>query len=534
MNRTPKNPAPEPRSCLPVVRCAVYTRKSTEEGLEQEFNSLDAQREAGEAYIRSQAHEGWTCLPERYDDGGFTGGNTDRPALQRLLAAITAGQVDVVCVYKVDRLSRSLLDFAGLMQIFEQHHVAFVSVTQQFSTATSMGRLILNVLLSFAQFEREIIAERTRDKIAATRRKGKWAGGHPLLGYDLDPQGGRLAVNAAEADRVRAIFALYLEHGSLLPVVQELDRRGWLSKRWQTRKGQTRGGQTFTRTSLHRLLRNIAYVGKVRYKDEVHDGEQPALVDPVVFQRVQELLRQHGPRLGAPVGRPFGALLKGLLRCRPCGCAMTPTQTTRHGTKRYRYYVCSHAQKRGWQTCPSKAAPAATLEQFVLDQVRDLGRDPALLQDVLAQARAHEESHAAALDAEQRGLEQELAGWHGEVRKLSGQFRPEADNGAVIARLADLQERIGRMEERLRKVRAQIRAVHQQRYDDHQAALARSLFDPAWAELAAAEQARALRLLVERVDYDGAAGKVAVTFQPAGIRVLAYVLAEAPSREVAG
>jgi site-specific DNA recombinase len=534
MTRIPKNPMPEPRACLPVVRCAIYTRKSTEEGLEQEFNSLDAQREAGEAYIKSQAHEGWTCLPERYDDGGFTGGNTDRPALQRLLAAITAGQVDAVCVYKVDRLSRSLLDFAGLMQIFEQHQVAFVSVTQLFNTATSMGRLILNVLLSFAQFERELIAERTRDKIAATRRKGKWAGGHPLLGYDLDPKGGRLAVNAAEADQVRALFALYLEYGALLPVVQELDRRGWVSKRWQTRKGPTRGGQPFTRTSLHRLLCNIAYIGKVRYKDEIHDGEHPAIVDPVIFQRVQDLLHQHGPRCGPPAPGRFGALLKGLLRCRPCGCAMTPTQTTRGGRKRYRYYVCSHAQKRGWRTCPSKAVPAAPLEQFVLGQVRELGRDPALLHEVLAQAGAHAESRVAALDAEQRSLEQELAGWQGQVRKLSGQFRAAEDNGSVIARLAELQERIGRVEERVRKVQAEIRAVHQQRYDDDQAALARSLFDPAWAELAAAEQARALRLLVARVDYDGAAGKVAVTFQPTGIRVLAHALTEAASPEAAG
>ena len=193
------------------IRCAVYTRKSTEEGLEQEFNSLDAQRESGEAYIRSQVGEGWTLAPERYDAGGFTGGNMDRPALKRLMADIAAGKVDVVVVYKVDRLSRSLLDFARMMQSFEEHRVSFVSVTQQFNTASSMGRLVLNVLLSFAQFEREIISERTRDKIAATRRKGKWAGGHPILGYDVDPNNFHLLVNEAEAKKVRAIFDLYLE-----------------------------------------------------------------------------------------------------------------------------------------------------------------------------------------------------------------------------------------------------------------------------------------------------------------------------------
>src|SRR6516225_9627777 len=222
---------------LPLVRCAIYTRKSTEEGLEQEFNSLDAQRESAEAFVRSQAHEGWTCSPERYDDGGFTGGNMERPALQRLLADIDVGKIDLVVCYKVDRLSRSLLDFAKMMETFEKHGVSFVSVTQQFNTATSMGRLVLNVLLSFAQFEREIIAERTRDKVAATRRKGKWTGGTPPLGYDLDPRGGRLVVNQGEAARVRAIFELYLEHQALRPVVQELARRGWVTKQRQTAKG---------------------------------------------------------------------------------------------------------------------------------------------------------------------------------------------------------------------------------------------------------------------------------------------------------
>src|SRR5436305_10858666 len=258
MSKTQHNGKPALR---PSVRCAIYTRKSTEEGLEQEFNSLDAQREASEAYIASQKNEGWTCLPTRYDDGGFTGGNMDRPALKRLLADIEAGQVDAIVVYKLDRFSRSLLDFAKMMETLDRHQVAFVSITQQFSTGTSMGRLVLNVLLSFAQFEREIIAERTRDKIAATRRKGKWTGGTPILGYDVDPQANRLVVNAREAERVRAIFQLYLELQGLLPVVEELARRGWTNKRWTNHQGQDAGGEPFTRTSLYRLLTNVCYLG---------------------------------------------------------------------------------------------------------------------------------------------------------------------------------------------------------------------------------------------------------------------------------
>src|SRR4029450_2306493 len=299
---------------------------------------------------------------------------------------IDAGRVDCVIVYKVDRLSRSLLDFTKLMESFDKQQVSFASVTQQFNTATSMGRLVLNVLLSFAQFEREIISERTRDKIAATRRKGKWTGGHPQLGYDVDPAGYKLTVNAAEAEQVRAIFALYLEHESLLPVVEELAKRKWVGKKWTTRKGPERGGQPFTRTSLYRLLTNVLYAGKVRYKTEVHDGEHPAIVDPGVFHKAQALLRRNGSTGGAPVRNKFGALLKGLLRCVPCACAMTPSHPTRKG-RRYRYYLCSAAQKKGWDSCPSKSIPAAEIEAFVVDRIRCVGRDPALLREVLEQAR---------------------------------------------------------------------------------------------------------------------------------------------------
>jgi site-specific DNA recombinase len=518
LNRNSRHPAPD---TLPLVRCAIYTRKSTDEGLEQAFNSLDAQRESAEAFIRSQAAAGWACRPERYDDGGFTGGNLERPALQRLLADIAAGQVDCVVVYKVDRLSRSLLDFARLMQTFDQYQVAFASVTQQFNTATSMGRLVLNVLLSFAQFEREIIAERTRDKVAATRRKGKWSGGTPLLGYDLDPRGGRLVLNEDEAERVRAIFTLYLEHEALLPVVQELERRGWRTKHWRTRQGHERGGQLFTKTSLYRLLTNVVYVGKVRYKDEIHDGEQPALVDPDIFGRVQALLRSHGPVIGPPVRGRCVSLLKGLLRCLPCGCAMTPAHTTRKGCKRYRYYVCSGAQKRGWHSCPSRSVPAAPMEQLVLGQLQALGRDPAVLGEVLAQVRRQDEAHLAELEGERGGLERDLGRWHAELRRLLGQVAAIEPSGAVVSRLAELQARIGSVEQRLARIRAQVEAVRQQRLDEAEAARALAAFGPRWVTLPPSEQVRLVRLLVARVDYDGAAGKVTLTFQPSGLKTLA-------------
>jgi site-specific DNA recombinase len=357
------------------VHCAVYTRKSTDEGLDKDFNTLIAQREAGEAYIQSQAAAGWVCLPDRYDDGGFTGANLERPALQRLLADIAAGKVHCVVLSRIDRLSRSLLDFARLMETFERHHVAFVSVSQQVNSATSMGRLMLNVLLSFAQFERELIGERTRDKIAAARRKGKWVGGMPLLGYDVDPRGAKLVVNEAEAVRVRAIFNLYLEHQALLPVVQELDRRGWKTKQWTTRTGKTRGGMPFTRTNLYHLLTRVALVGRVQYKQETHPGEHEAIVDPELWERVQTVLRRHGRR--DPRRSPAAALLQGLLRCAGCGCRMVPTYCLSKATTRYRYYRCGSTLKRGARTCRSKAVSARTIEPFVIEQVRALANDPA-------------------------------------------------------------------------------------------------------------------------------------------------------------
>jgi site-specific DNA recombinase len=358
----------QPSQDKKLIRCAIYTRKSTEEGLEQEFNSLDAQRVSGEAFIQSQAQEGWRCLPTRYDDGGFTGGNMERPALSRLFADIEAGHLDCVVVYKVDRLSRSLLDFARMMEIFDRHHVSFVSVTQEFNTTNSMGRLTLNILLSFAQFEREIISERTRDKIAATRRKGKWTGGHPILGYDLHP-GGKLIINELEAKRVRGIFQLFAEKRSLVLVMNELQRRGWVNKRWMTRSGQPRGGMPFTRASLAYLLGNTIYQGKVRYKQEVYPGEHQALVGEELWSAVQKYLSR---REQTQIHVPSEALLKGKIFCAACGVAMTPAYTTRNASRRYRYYVCTKAQRQGWAQCPSKSLPAGQLESYVFERLQNL------------------------------------------------------------------------------------------------------------------------------------------------------------------
>ncbi|HEV7300635.1 MAG TPA: recombinase family protein [Tepidisphaeraceae bacterium] len=404
-----------------TIRCAIYTRKSTEEGLQQAFNTLDAQRESAEADIASQKTEGWTCLPDRYDDGGFTGGNLERPAVQRLMKDIEAGLVDCVVVYKVDRLSRSLLDFAKLMEVFDRHKVALVSVTQHFNTTHGMGRLTLNVLLSFAQFEREIISERIRDKIAAARRKGKFAGGRPVLGYDVlrSPQGPKLVVNDTEATQVRRIFSIYLYRRALIPAVAAITELGWTAKAWVGRDGTPRGGQPFNKSTLHQLPTNVVYTGKVRYKEEVHPGEHAAIVDDETYQKVQAVLSRNGKTGGAAVRNRHGALLKGILRCSPCDCSMGNTYSSK-GTKRYRYYVCLNAHKRGWDTCQSKSVPAAENEAFVVEQIRSIGSDPAVVAETVRAARAQVEGRLAELKAEDKRLEKAAKQDHATVLRLIG------------------------------------------------------------------------------------------------------------------
>jgi site-specific DNA recombinase len=351
------------------IRCAIYTRKSTEEGLDQEFNSLQAQREAAEAYIKSQKHLGWTLIPNHYDDGGFSGGSMDRPALQQLLDDIEAHRVDCVVVYKVDRLSRSLLDFARLMDSFDQRSVSFVSVTQQFNTTTSLGRLTLNILLSFAQFEREIISERTRDKMSAARRKGKWVGGTPVLGYDVDPRGGRLLVNEKEARRVREIFKLYQEHRSLAVAVGELASRGWTTKSWKSKRGIRHKGRSFTKASLRRFLTNAVYVGKVEYRETTYEGEHPAIVDAEVWEAVNGEFRERRRPKTDLVRTKQKALLTGLLFCKSCERPMVATYATKRGL-RYRYYLCKEAQRNGWKSCPTKSVSASLIEDSVVAQLK--------------------------------------------------------------------------------------------------------------------------------------------------------------------
>lgn len=328
-----------------TLRCALYTRKSSEEGLDQAFNSLHAQREACEAYVKSQASEGWKALPAEYDDGGFSGGSMERPALRRLLADIAAGRIDVIVVYKIDRLTRSLMDFARIVELFDKHAVSFVSVTQAFNTTTSMGRLTLNVLLSFAQFEREVTGERIRDKIAASKAKGMWMGGLPPLGYDrpTDPTTRALVVNETEAQTVRLIFDKYLELGSVHAVADWLEAQDIRSKAMTSAKGNTFGDLPFSRGALFHLLRNKIYLGLIVHKDQTFPGAHPGIVDQAVFEAVQVKLDVGATRHRERPKRVVEAPLRGRVFDAD-GFPMSPSFA--HGSRGqvYRYYVSSPLQ----------------------------------------------------------------------------------------------------------------------------------------------------------------------------------------------
>jgi site-specific DNA recombinase len=351
------------------VRCAIYTRVSTDQGLDQEFNSLDAQYEASSAYIRSQAHAGWTLIKARYDDGGYSGGSTDRPDLQRLLDDIRARKIDVIVVYKVDRLTRSLADFAKLVELFDAHGVSFVSVTQQFNTTTSMGRLTLNVLLSFAQFEREVTSERIRDKIAASKRKGLWVGGPLPLGYDM--KDGKITIVENEAEQVRLIYRRYLELSGVNALVRDLKERKIRTKMRLLATGGTRGGIPFGRGTLFYLLRNRFYIGEVTYKGDILPGEQPPIVDRALFDAVQQKLTDQWTTKTS-VRNAGDHLLTGLL-FDDAGHRMAPTHATKAGI-RYRYYVslpCLHGEARTAKVGSVTRIPAADIEDVVLKSLNE-------------------------------------------------------------------------------------------------------------------------------------------------------------------
>ncbi len=404
----------------PLVRCAIYTRKSSEEGLDQAFNSLDAQREACEAYVLSQTGEGWSALADRYDDGGISGGTMERPALKRLLADIAAGKVDTVVVYKIDRLTRSLNDFARIVDVLDRAGASFVSVTQAFNTTTSMGRLTLNVLLSFAQFEREVTGERIRDKIAASKARGMWMGGNPPLGYDppSDKTTRSLVLNEPEAETVRLIFRRYLELGSVNLLGRSLAADGIRSKVWTSTRGRVMGGQPFTSGALRHLLKNRIYRGEIVHKDAAYPNAHPAIIDADLFEAVQARLgagasKARRLRTGGGTGLLTGIIFDAM------GRPMSPTISYGRGGRCYRYYVSAPLQKGATmgEDTELRRIPGATVDDFVVDAVARLARRTVARADLRAVLRRVEVHKAqirltldrAGLTGQQRDLEEDLA-----------------------------------------------------------------------------------------------------------------------------
>jgi len=474
---------------VPAERAAIYTRKSTSAGLEQEFNSLDAQREACADYAKRQ---GWTVVAT-YDDGGFTGANIDRPAFQRLLADVDAGKLDVVVVYKVDRLSRSLLDFARVLERFNDHNVSFVSVTQNFSTANALGKLTLNMLMSFAEFEREMIAERTRDKIVAARRKGKWTGGTVPIGYYAVDR--KLVKNAPEALVVREVFDLYESHRSVLGVVRDLRARG--RKR---RKGE------WTKDAVLRVLSNPLYAGLIAAAGDLHPAEHEAIVAREQFERVRQLLAGHVARPPRP-GKNPAYLLRGLLYCGVCGAAMTPG-----GSRAYRYYRCVTRDKLGAKACTSRPLPARAVEDFVVERLHGIAADKAQIAEIQERIRARFEAERGALSAQRAALPARIGKLSSDaqslattVARVSGRAQKVAEGRlhTTAAALERAQTELQALEVRLVSLKVAVAEAEWVRES-------LSDFASLWELMTPTNRQRLVGAIVDRVEVNESGGEMAI------------------------
>ncbi|HJL07738.1 MAG TPA: recombinase family protein [Polyangiaceae bacterium LLY-WYZ-15_(1-7)] len=507
MNEPPNNRAPK-------VRCAIYTRKSTSEGLDSDFNTLDAQREAAEYFIRAMAGEGWEALPHRYDDGGFTGANTDRPALKRLLADIEAGAVDCVVVYKVDRLSRSLMDFAKLLALFDQKDVTFVSTTQNFNTTNSMGRLTLNILLSFAQFEREMIAERTRDKMAAARKRGKWLGSRPPYGYLGDHDKRQLVVCEEEAERVRTMFRMYLRLGSVNAVAKRINDLGWMKKGYRAKTGRVTPPRKYRDKDVHTILRNVSYLGKVEFNGELYEGEHEAIVSEELFARVQSVLTSKACGRGRRRGRNPEYLLQGIAWCGLCEKRITTTAGRGRNKELYRYYVCSNRGRKGRDGCTHPRLGAEELEQLVVSRVKARCTDPLLLEEIVARMEVGRVEAMAAITSERERIVADEAKLHAEGRKLMDAIGQDTGTEGKL-----LAERIGEIEAQLDvlstercSLDAQLRGLQNATEQVRATVDILEVFDAVWDEFEAAEKQDLVHLVVKRVVVNEPEGKLDLEF----------------------
>ena len=469
-----------------IYRCAVYTRKSHEDGLEQEFNSLDAQREAAENYIASQKMNGWQLIPNRYDDGGFSGGTMERPALNALLTDVKDGLVDIIVVYKLDRLSRSLLDFMKLAEMLEKHNVSFVSVTQDINTSTSAGRMMLNILMTFAQYEREVIAERIRDKIAASKRRGKYCGGPPPLGYNTK-EDKKLVINAKEAEIIKFIFKRYTELASAKKIAGELNAKGYHTKSRTSKKGVKRPGREFDSSYIYRVLNNYIYIGKIVHKDNIYEGEHQAIITESLWNKVHKLIKSN--RCSRGVTQSFNPF-KSLIRCGYCGGSMTPTYTVKNN-KRYTYFQCLKDSKRAESECPLKRVPAGDIERAVLRNLGTLFKIPTLLAKTYASLQEIEKEKNDKLQERFRELIQVQV-------KLKNKINSCSKNGKE-SKLTELREQFTKLTQEMLQVNRQIKRFKTAPIKETDIIDAFNDIDALWAELFPGEQQHLMTQLIDNI-----------------------------------
>lgn len=484
-----------------LVRVASYCRVSVSERTETQLSSIKAQREALRSYVASQHGLGWRAVDEVYEDDGISGATVERPAFQRLLADARAGRFDLLAVVRFDRLSRSQLDFLRTVEELEQLGVKFVSTSQSFDTSTPMGKCMLGVVSAFAQLERAVISERTKDKMGAARRKGLWTGGRVVLGFDV--VGKRLIVNEQEAEVVRRIYGMYLRLGGVVAVVEELRLLAIYQKRWTTKSGKEQGGGQFDKNTLACLLKNPLYVGCVRAGDEVVDGEHEPVLDREVFDAVQRQLAAQAPNSGARPARRSASLLSGIAKCK-CGSAMTRTTCKRHG-RTYSYLTCTRYQKQGKAACPGSRVSAGTIEAFVVEQVRAIGRKPALLDAAIAVDKRERESERARLAADIAELRSARGRHAGERERLVIAIGQGLAPRTVLARIEELDGYVAEADARIAKAGQDLAALDAPS-DTEALREALAKFDALWCTLDADERARVLSLVLEEVVVNGETG----------------------------
>jgi site-specific DNA recombinase len=466
------------------LKCAVYTRKSHEVG-DNQFTSLDAQREAAENFIASQKLNGWRLLPERYDDGGFSGANTERPALKRLLADVESGRIDVVVIYKFDRLSRSLLDFVKLVEFFETHNASLVSITQQINTSTSAGRMMLNILITFSEFEREIIIERIRDRVAGAKRRGMYCGGPPILGYDADSDSKKLVVNKKEARIVKFIFRCYAEFASARKVAKLANEKGFRAKAWTSKKGKAHGGGMLTPQMVQRTLRNNIYTGMVHHQGKFYEGEHDAIIAPKLWRAVQDAMDKNISNKSGEkksIDSPF----KGLLKCGFCGGAMGITYTQKKNL-RYTYYVCIKDKKRSESVCPLVRVPTGETDRLILERLSSIFRAPTLLAKICEAGQVED-------NEKERELLKRLKG----MAKRRDGLRKKIANGGD-KNLSDFVDEFRTVESEMEAVESELEILNANRLDCREISGALKSLDELWDELFPVERYRLARLLIDKI-----------------------------------